>query len=338
MDITILIGKIKEAMHEWFPFKSEIPTKTSDLLNDNNFININHIHIPNKIWITSENDDPTIYLMANDVTRIYTLIIKSTTNKTINAQSNISLLSAGQIAGKYLPPNPINVPLPKANCIITLNKDGSIIAYNYSSSNVTLAINTLLTWHTDTQMYTNVDTVSATGVVDSNISTTFNVMSGNTPVTEGTLTTTIDGQDFSSVVRDGQATFTFNFNQAKQINNNPVYYNGTDQYYASVGYLNLTVQKINTKITMLDDTSGTSSGDNLIIDWILMLTDVNNNPIPNKTIKYYLDNTLKTSATTSSNGEVTIRGTVSLTNSHTFKFVFEGDTKYQRSEHQEQAT
>ena len=38
MDITILIGKIKEAMHEWFPFKSEIPTKTSDLIDDIGFV------------------------------------------------------------------------------------------------------------------------------------------------------------------------------------------------------------------------------------------------------------------------------------------------------------
>lgn len=38
MDITVIIAKIKEIMKEYFPLKEDIPTKTSDLINDNNFI------------------------------------------------------------------------------------------------------------------------------------------------------------------------------------------------------------------------------------------------------------------------------------------------------------
>ena len=38
MDITIIIERIKETMKEYFPLKEDIPTKTSDLVNDNDFI------------------------------------------------------------------------------------------------------------------------------------------------------------------------------------------------------------------------------------------------------------------------------------------------------------
>jgi hypothetical protein len=59
MDITILIGKIKEAMHEWFPFKSEIPTKTSDLTNDLNFI------MKNEVRNNLSSNDTQLPLSAN---------------------------------------------------------------------------------------------------------------------------------------------------------------------------------------------------------------------------------------------------------------------------------
>ena len=43
MDITIIITKLKEEMKKLFAVKESIPTKTSDLINDNNFISQNNV-------------------------------------------------------------------------------------------------------------------------------------------------------------------------------------------------------------------------------------------------------------------------------------------------------
>ena len=64
-------------------------------------------------------------------------------------------------------------------------------------------------------------------------------------ISEGKLTVTVKGTEYSADVKDGKATFTFGpFDEAFELNGLEVTYNGTNKYATAVGYLNLTVKKI----------------------------------------------------------------------------------------------
>lgn len=56
MDITVIIAKIKNIMEEWFVLKENVPTKTSDLINDNDFITMQNIQ-PTKLKNGDNIDD-----------------------------------------------------------------------------------------------------------------------------------------------------------------------------------------------------------------------------------------------------------------------------------------
>lgn len=44
MDITVIIAKVREIMEEWFALKENVPTKTSDIINNSGFITSSHTH------------------------------------------------------------------------------------------------------------------------------------------------------------------------------------------------------------------------------------------------------------------------------------------------------
>ena len=63
MDITIIIAKLKEEMQKLFATKEDVPTKTSDLINDNDFITNSDVsgkeNISNKVtnWSNTPSND-----------------------------------------------------------------------------------------------------------------------------------------------------------------------------------------------------------------------------------------------------------------------------------------
>lgn len=63
MDITIIIAKLKEEMKKLFATKEDVPTKTSDLINDNDFITNSDVsgkeNISNKVtnWSNTPSND-----------------------------------------------------------------------------------------------------------------------------------------------------------------------------------------------------------------------------------------------------------------------------------------
>ncbi len=83
-------------------------------------------------------------------------------------------------------------------------------------------------------------------------------------------------------------------------------------------------QKLQTTITenYLDTDFG--------LDWGVNLKDENNNVLTGKTVKFYLDNVLKSTQTTIGTGAIWYDDSVMGT--HTIKVVFEGDEDYEPSQ------
>ena len=85
MDITIIIAKLKEEMKKLFATKEDVPTKTSDLINDNDFITNSDISEKeirklgkNEKWLEKKlkengfkDKNEVFYMGVNDLDEIY---------------------------------------------------------------------------------------------------------------------------------------------------------------------------------------------------------------------------------------------------------------------------
>ena len=74
-----------------------------------------------------------------------------------------------------------------------------------------------------------------------------------------------------------------------------------------------------------------------VVDWFVMLKDENNTALASKSIKLYIDDVYKTTATTNPNGIADLRSSTTF-GTHTIKAVFEGDDTYRSSEVSRTAT
>ena len=95
-------------------------------------------------------------------------------------------------------------------------------------------------------------------------------------------------------------------------------------YGSTMNVFLLEPQKIQTSITE------SSLDTDFALDWSVILKDENNTSLVGKTVKFYLDNVLKATKTTTNMGtnwyDYSVMGT------HTIKAVFEGDGDYKPSQ------
>ena len=147
----------------------------------------------------------------------------------------------------------------------------------------------------------------------------------NNPANNGTVTLTLNGEDYNATVDNGKATINVKLPNPGSYNAT-IRYDGNDYYGSSESSISVDVEKVNTNVPSAEDVSG-KAGEK--IDISIKLDDENGNPVKNGTAALTVDG--KTYTADVVNGTATFKDVVLPENDTVADVYYQGNAYYNSS-------